>query len=161
MKDDKYYLDLEAKGHFDTLDKRSKEYREYKDWKSYNKVQDNVKDANTVGLGDVVEAVTKATGIKKVVESITDDCGCDERKKKLNKVPLWKRTKVNCIEQDDYVWLKALLRTNPKKFKYENRKRIVLVYNRIFNTKVKNTSCYSCIRGYLDNLKRYLEVYES
>lgn len=37
------------------------------------------------GLGDVVEKVTEATGIKKVVKAIAgDDCGCEERKKKLN-----------------------------------------------------------------------------
>ncbi len=35
------------------------------------------------GLGDTVEKVTKATGIKKVVELFTPegkDCGCDKRK---------------------------------------------------------------------------------
>jgi len=38
------------------------------------------------GLGDTVEKFTKITGIKKVVEAITDDCGCDKRKDKLNKL---------------------------------------------------------------------------
>lgn len=41
------------------------------------------------GFGDTVEAITKATGIKKVVEKISKatgkDCGCDERKEYLNK----------------------------------------------------------------------------
>tara|TARA_R110002020_G_scaffold216648_2_gene424457 strand:+ start:819 stop:980 length:162 start_codon:yes stop_codon:yes gene_type:complete len=41
------------------------------------------------GLGDTVEAITKATGIKKVVEKISKvtgkDCGCDKRKEYLNK----------------------------------------------------------------------------
>ena len=41
------------------------------------------------GLGDTIESFTKATGIKKAVETITeavgiDDCGCEERKNKLN-----------------------------------------------------------------------------
>lgn len=37
------------------------------------------------GLGDVVEQVTEATGIKKVVKAVVgDDCGCEERKRKLN-----------------------------------------------------------------------------
>ena len=41
------------------------------------------------GLGDTVEKITKATGIKQVVDKIsraTDkDCGCGKRKDTLNK----------------------------------------------------------------------------
>jgi len=41
------------------------------------------------GFGDTVEKFTKATGIKKAVEIITEavgikDCGCNGRKEKLN-----------------------------------------------------------------------------
>ena len=36
------------------------------------------------GLGDTIERITTATGIKKVVESISKDCGCDKRKELLN-----------------------------------------------------------------------------
>lgn len=35
-------------------------------------------------LGDRIEQITKATGIKKVVSKITKDCGCAARKEKLN-----------------------------------------------------------------------------
>jgi hypothetical protein len=41
------------------------------------------------GLGDVIEVITKATGIKAVVETISEvtgkPCGCDKRKERLNK----------------------------------------------------------------------------
>jgi hypothetical protein len=41
------------------------------------------------GFGDTVEAITKATGIKTVVDKISKatgkDCGCDARKEALNK----------------------------------------------------------------------------
>jgi predicted restriction endonuclease len=38
------------------------------------------------GLGDSIEKITTATGIKNLVEKITKgDCGCDKRKEKLNK----------------------------------------------------------------------------
>tara|TARA_R110002110_G_scaffold349692_2_gene559832 strand:+ start:97 stop:252 length:156 start_codon:yes stop_codon:yes gene_type:complete len=41
------------------------------------------------GLGDTIEKITKATGIKKVVETINKatgkDCGCGKRKETLNK----------------------------------------------------------------------------
>ena len=39
------------------------------------------------GLGDSVEKVLKATGIDKVAKKVLgDDCGCEERKKKLNQM---------------------------------------------------------------------------
>lgn len=41
-----------------------------------------------LGLGDVIEKVTKATGIKTVVEKVSKvtavPCGCEQRKEKLN-----------------------------------------------------------------------------
>ena len=41
------------------------------------------------GLGDTVEKITKATGIKTLVEKVSEGlnipCGCQHRKEKLNK----------------------------------------------------------------------------
>ena len=41
-----------------------------------------------LGLGDKIEKITKATGIKKVVDTLSKatgvSCGCAARKKKLN-----------------------------------------------------------------------------
>jgi len=44
--------------------------------------------AKSKGLGDSIEKITKATGIKKVVDKIAGkkDCGCNKRKEKLNKM---------------------------------------------------------------------------
>ena len=40
------------------------------------------------GLGDSIEKITKATGIKKVVDTVAKatgkDCGCEKRKNTLN-----------------------------------------------------------------------------
>jgi len=45
------------------------------------------------GLGDTIEKITEATGIKKAVKKITgdDDCGCKKRKDKLNKMFPYKK----------------------------------------------------------------------
>jgi len=41
------------------------------------------------GLGDTVENVLKATGIDKIAKFVLgEDCNCDKRKEKLNKVDL-------------------------------------------------------------------------
>lgn len=42
------------------------------------------------GLGDTVEKITTATGVKKVVETVAKDagkdCGCNKRKDALNRM---------------------------------------------------------------------------
>ena len=59
MKEDKYYLELEGQGFYETVDRRSKDYREYKKWKAthlkkgYKELKESV--ANQLeGLGGKV-----------------------------------------------------------------------------------------------------------
>lgn len=158
-KKDKYYKDLEDKGYFDTIDKRTKDYREYKEWKA------KFKEDNEVGLGDVVESITKATGIKKVVDTIAEatdtDCGCDERKEKFNEFTIWRRRKVNCISEEDYKWYVDNNIKSKLKWNYEERARLVDVYNSVFNTKVKPSNCSSCVKAQQRELTKYIEIYNS
>lgn len=46
--------------------------------------------AKSRGIGDTIEKITKATGIKKVVDIIAtttgQDCGCDKRRDTLNRL---------------------------------------------------------------------------
>ena len=95
------------------------------------------------------------------LESITDDCGCDERKEKFNKIPVWSRRKVRCIERDDYIWLTYILENNMTKFTFEDRSRVVDIYNHVFRTKVRNTKCSPCIKGYLESLQDYIDIYDN
>ena len=79
-------------------DKRTREYKEFK-----AKFEDQSK-----GLGDTVEKITEATGVKKVVKALFgEDCGCDERKAKLNKIVQYKVH--NCLEEDEYNYVKDYL----------------------------------------------------
>jgi len=47
------------------------------------------------GLGDTIEKITKATGVKTVVEKVSEltkkPCGCIKRKEALNKVFPYKK----------------------------------------------------------------------
>jgi len=36
------------------------------------------------GLGDIVAAVTEATGVSRVVHAVAPDCGCAKRRAALN-----------------------------------------------------------------------------
>ena len=56
----------------------------------YNKFKANFEYQQKVaakGFGDTIEKITKATGIKKVVDTVTKgDCGCNKRRDTLNRM---------------------------------------------------------------------------
>ena len=54
-----------------------------------------VEEIKSKGLGDSIERFTKATGIKKIVDTVAKatgkECGCGARKEKLNKLVPYKK----------------------------------------------------------------------
>ena len=164
MRPDNYYLELEKQGYYETIDKRSKDYREYKEWKAskrsedYSKLKQNV-ETQSKGVGDTVAKITKATGVDKLVKFIAgEDCGCDDRQVKLNKLFSYK--KINCISEDDYTYLNDFINSNPRKATYNQRVRLIKIHNNVFNTNQRETSCEPCMIGIVKKLKKYLEVYK-
>jgi hypothetical protein len=110
-------------------DKRTKAYKE---WKAKY-------DAKPAGLGDVVEKVTKATGIKKVVEAITDDCGCEERKERWNKAFSFKMR--NPLTQEEYELIRMAIDTKKNRFTAEEQEHYKAIFERVFERKVSCTPC--------------------
>ena len=165
MKKDSYYTGLEKEGYYNTLDKRSKDYREYKEWRatkqsdSYNKLKQNVENQSE-GVGDTVAKITKATGIEKLVKFVAgEDCGCDDRKDKLNKLFNYKQIK--CIPEDDYNYLTNLFSYGKSVVTNEEKIKLITIYNYLFSKKQPTrTSCSPCIAGIVNKLKKYLEVYK-
>ena len=165
MKKDSYYTELEKEGYYDTLDKRSKDYREYKEWRatkqsdSYNKLKQNVENQSE-GVGDTVAKITKATGIEKLVKFVAgEDCGCDDRKDKLNKLFNYKQIK--CIPEDDYNYLTDLFSRGKSVVTNKEKVRLITIYNYLFSkNQSSKTSCSPCITGIVNKLKKYLEVYK-
>tara|TARA_R110002050_G_scaffold149733_1_gene276374 strand:+ start:701 stop:1186 length:486 start_codon:yes stop_codon:yes gene_type:complete len=161
MKRDNYYLDLEERGHYNTIDKRSKDYREYKEWKalkaSYNELKESVSN-KPEGLGDTIAKVTGAIGLDKAVKAIVgEDCGCDERKNKLNKI--FKYRKLECVNEEDFAYLTNFFKGNPDKVSHEQKVRLVGIYNFAFNQNESlTTTCSPCISRVVKNLKKYLVV---
>jgi hypothetical protein len=49
-----------------------------------------MKDIKSKGLGDTIEKITKATGVKNIIETVSKavkkDCGCNKRKDTLNRL---------------------------------------------------------------------------
>lgn len=135
IKDEDYYK---------SLDKRTTEYKEYKKWKHSN------------GVGDTLEKFTKSTGIKKLVDKTSEalgvDCGCDERKAKLNKLFPYK--KVECLEPNEYETLKTFFGVKQRvKVTNEEQKQLLTIYNRVFNTKKRISSCPPCIKTMVKELE--------
>ena len=138
-------------------DKRTKEYREYK--KNYLEAE----AAASKGLGDVVEKFTEATGIKKFVDTVFNklekDCGCDERKEKLNY--LFPNYRPNCLTEEEFNYLDERVGKR-NQVSPEEQKALLSIYNRVFNERRVLTGCDSCFRDSIwKKLERVFIEYKS
>jgi hypothetical protein len=134
-------------------DKRTKAYKEWK--AKFEKEQ----EGKSKGLGDTVEKITKATGIKKAVKAVFgDDCGCDERKDRLNSIMSYKV--VNCLEEDEYNYIREFLDRNRASVTMSEQRRLLDIYNRVFNQRKQMSSCPSCVRGMISELKKLIVNYK-
>jgi len=161
MKKDSYYIELEKEGYYETVDKRSKDYREYKKWlnksSGYDSLKDNIEN-QPKGFGDTVAKITEVTGIKKLVKLIAgDDCGCDERKEILNRK--FKYKNINCVSEEDYNYLNDFFALNTLKVTNTQQVRLNKIHNHIFSTRKSTSSCVSCVIKTVENLRKYLQVY--
>ena len=116
-------------------------------------------ESKVEGLGDVVEKITEATGIKKAVKAVFgDDCGCEERKEKLNKLFNWK---VECIDKYEYEILDEFFTGNPTVIKPSEWRKLAEIARRIFNRRIENDmGCGGCVREIVSKLKKVYETYE-
>lgn len=135
-------------------DKRTKAYKEWK--KKFDAANENKSE----GLGDTIEKITEATGIKKAVKFLAgEDCGCDERKKILN--DMFRYNKPLCLNEEEYNFLTDVFTTKGSIISASRVVRCVNIFNRIFNAKQKATSCSSCFVANVYNpLKKVYEAYK-
>lgn len=141
------------KEYYENLDKRTKEYKK---WKA------SFDSDNGVGLGDVVEKITKATGIKKVVKSIFgEDCGCDERKEALNKIRFFSQRNVECLTEEEYFTLEHWFSEERNVITTQDQILLFTIYNRVYNMRQERTSCSSCIKTVIHELKLLFNEYHN
>lgn len=114
------------------------------------------------GLGDTIEKITEATGIKAGVEALSKaldwDCGCDERKAKLNAIFPYK--KPNCLSEEDYLYLKDFYASNPNTLSLKIQRELQAIYLAVFNTPFVDSSCPSCWRDMIGQLRRVYNEFE-
>ena len=136
--------------YYENLDKRTKEYKE---WKAK-------REAASEGVGDAVEKVLKATGVADVVKFIAgEDCGCDERKAKLNKLLPFRNPE--CFTEAEYNWLTDFFDKKISVIDRNTQMQLVDIYNRVFRKKERLSRCSSCVRRLYQDLKRYYDSYNS
>lgn len=139
FKDEEYY---------NSLDKRSKEYKEWK--KNF--------ESQSKGLGDTVEKITEATGIKKLVKFVAgEDCGCEERKEKLNE--LFRYNKPECLTEEEFTYLANFFEQKKNSVTPSEQKRLLEIYNRVLRTNKAPSTCQQCWIDTINQLKRVYETY--
>lgn len=143
---------MKSREYYESLDKRTKEYKEW--------VADGM-PTQTEGLGDVVEKVLEATGISKVAKFLLgEDCGCDERRIKLNQ--MFPSQKPLCLEEDEYNFLTEYFAKGSNVVKIQEQRELLKIYNRVFRQKNarETSSCASCVREMISKLRRLYNEYE-
>lgn len=117
------------------------------------------------GLGDTVGAVLETTGIKKLVEIFVDgkDCGCAERKQKLNELLPYK-FKARCLTELEYNDWKAFKEVRTLKMDWEQVTFVCDLYASVFNRQ-KWYPCVGCspkiLIGMIDKLDKVYDAYEN
>ena len=119
----------------------------------------DIKEDVSEGLGDTLEKVFKKTGIDKVAKWVLgEDCGCDERKKKLNE--LFPYRKINCLTEDEHGILETFFSRNTAEISPSDQHALLKVYNRVLNVKQEPTSCSSCWRDIVMQLRKIHKEYD-
>ena len=114
------------------------------------------------GLGDSIEKITKATGIKKVVEAVSKatglDCGCDKRKEKLNTLFHFP---VKCLEEDEYAYLKDFFVNGNDQCTHKQWIQLSTIATRVFNKRIGTSmGCKGCIIEVVGRLRKVYDTYE-
>ena len=111
-----------------------------------------MKKNSSKGLGDSIEKALKATGIDKVAKKILgDDCGCEERKKKLNQMFPYARP---FTEDELSIYESVLPRIQGGRINGQDQDIMVKLYNKVFNANKKASSCGSCVKQTLAKLEK-------
>ena len=85
-----------------------------------------------------------------------EDCGCDERKEKLNQI--WRYRNTKCLTEDEYQWLKEFFEQQGT-VRPSGKRRIIEIYNRVFSARQGDTNCKSCIRDIVNKVRKVYETY--
>lgn len=114
----------------------------------------------SIGLGDTIQKVTKATGIEALVKFIGgEDCGCTERKEKLNKIFPYR--KPLCMTQHEYEWFTHFKSVNNTTLAPMEADKIAVMWSRIFQSKRIQKPCSCNPKAWQTMINELTQVYET
>ena len=113
--------------------------------------------AKSKGLGDTIAKVTEATGIDKVVKAVAgDDCGCDKRRERLNKMFPYA---TGMTEEGKNTYEKVLKPAAARnRFTVKEQNVLNTLYGQVYGKRPTNTSCSSCV---IERYKKLTTAYEA
>jgi len=112
------------------------------------------------GLGDTVEQVLEATGIAKVAKFVLgEDCGCEERKKRLNELLPYR--KPECLTEDEFNYLDQSQVLSNNAIKPSEQDAILKIFNRVFKKNQEPTNCATCLRDIIHQLNIIYTEYKN
>ena len=86
------------------------------------------------GLGDTIQKITEVTGIQKLVHFIAgEDCGCEERKAKLNKLFMYR--KPICLTEPEFNYLTEFRQNKANELTKQEADDISSIWNRVFQSR--------------------------
>lgn len=107
-----------------------------------------------------MEKITEATGIKAAVKFIAgEDCGCEERKAKLNKL-LPYRTPL-CMTEEEYNWMATFRDAESSTITHEESETIAKMYHRIFQLRKIYRPCTCNPREWQRMINELNSVYDT
>jgi hypothetical protein len=115
--------------------------------------------AKSEGLGDTVEKVLEVTGVAKVAKWLLgEDCGCDERKAKLNELFPYK--KPLCLEENEFSYLNEWFNKNTDRVTPIEQVELFKIHSRVFQVRNELTSCPSCVLERINDLRKVYNQYK-
>ena len=133
------------------------------------KVTAPVEEPITWNIGDAVESVTTATGIKAIVKHMVgEDCGCDERKEKLNEwgnkiqdkiATFFRRNNIKSLTPEEYEYLDTFFSRPRLTMKPSEQYKMLEINNRVFSQKLEYSTCGSCVQSMVNQLKHVYDAY--
>ena len=110
------------------------------------------------GLGDTIETILEATGVAKIAKWVLgEDCKCEERKEKLNK--MFPYNKPLCLTESEYEWLHNYYTEQKNTIDMKKQKEFLEIYNRVMQTKEVPTTCSDCYRDWHRRMHKIYNEY--
>lgn len=108
----------------------------------------------------MIQKITKASGIEKLVKFVAgEDCGCDARKDKLNK--LFPRVTPLCLTEKEYEWLTDYKSRATYDLNGLDANQLAHIWTRIFQNARLYKPCSCSPKAWRTLIDEVMTVYET